>query len=75
MQANTRRFAETGDGLVPAGRYFAKLAADLDEARPKKITRKAPRARPPKTKDDELERLYRRASASRANTFADAALM
>ena len=71
MQVNKLRFANAADGLVPAGRYFEKLAAELRDEN----ERTAQRQRVLDAEDRELEQLYRRASASRSNTYAEARAM
>jgi hypothetical protein len=65
MQVAKLRIA--GDsGLVPAGAYFKRLAADLREAN----AREAELREELDAEDRELEALYRGASASRGNTYA-----
>lgn len=59
----------TRTGLVPAGCYFEQLAKNLSDAN----TREAARRAELDAEDRELEALYRRSSASRANVYADAA--
>lgn len=63
MRVETYRGAADDSGLVPAGHYFARLARNLEQTN-------AP-ARVRREEDARLEASYRRASASRANTFAD----
>lgn len=67
----TKLRANANDGLVPAGRYFEKLAAGLREEN----ERGARRQRILEAEDRALEALYRRVSASRANTYAEAPAM
>lgn len=56
-------------GLVQVGSYFATLARDLRDANEVEAKRQAQRDQ----EDRDLEMLYRRGSASRANTYAEAA--
>jgi hypothetical protein len=53
-------------GLVPAGQYFAKLARSLDDSNAREAERRAKLD----AEDRELEAHYRRASASRSNTYS-----
>lgn len=66
MQVQKLRGNVSIDGLIPAGRYFEQLAANLRETN----EREAQRRRALDAEDRELEALYRRASASRGNTHA-----
>lgn len=68
MQVAKLRIAE-GSGLVPAGAYFKRLAGQLEQANAVAAVRREQLD----AEDRELEALYRRASASRSNTYAEAA--
>jgi hypothetical protein len=57
-------------GLVPAGAYFKRLAADLQKAN----AAEAERRDDLDAEDRALEAIYRRRSASRANTYAEMAM-
>jgi hypothetical protein len=57
-------------GLVPAGAYFKRLAADLQKANATEAARRDELD----AEDRELESIYRRRSASRANTYAEMAM-
>jgi hypothetical protein len=65
MQVTKLRLADES-GLVPAGAYFKRLAAELEESN----TTEAARRKELDAEDRLLEARYRRASASRANTYA-----
>jgi hypothetical protein len=69
MQITKLRISED-TGLVPAGAYFKRLAADLQKAN----AADAARREELEAEDRELEAIYRRRSASRANTFAEMAM-
>lgn len=56
-------------GLAPVGSYFAAISRDLRDANEAEANRQASLDQ----EDRDLERLYRRGSASRANTYAGAA--
>lgn len=70
MQVAKLRVSEDA-GLVPAGAYFKRLAADLAKAN----AAEAARQDDLDAEDRALEAIYRRRSASRANTYADAMAM
>ncbi len=55
-------------GLIPAGRYFERLAAGLRDGN----AREAARRERDEGLERRLEERYRRASAARANTYAGA---
>jgi hypothetical protein len=65
MHVNKLRVSAQDHGLVPAGRYFAKLAGDLRAANEKEAARQDKLD----AQDRRLEARYRRASASRGATF------
>jgi hypothetical protein len=69
MQITKLRVSED-TGLVPAGAYFKRLAADLRKAN----TADASRRDDLDAEDRALEAIYRRRSASRANTYAEMAM-
>lgn len=67
MRVEKLRGAADDSGLVPAGQYFAKLARGLEQANVREAARRAQLDQ----EDRRLEARYRRASASRDNTFDD----
>lgn len=67
MRVEKLRGAADDSGLVPAGQFFAQLARKLEQANAQET---AHRERLD-CDDRRLEASYRRASASRSNTFAD----
>ena len=69
MQVDKLRVTNA-DGFVPAGQYFKLLANALREAN----AVEAARQEKLDAEDRELEALYRRRSASRANTYAEMAM-
>jgi hypothetical protein len=70
MQIKKLRIAKDA-GLVPAGAYFKRLAADLANINAAEAARQDTHD----AEDRALEAIYRRGSASRANTYADAIAM
>jgi len=70
MQVQKLRVQADEAGLVPAGHYFARLAKGLEDANAKEAARREALD----AEDRELEALYRKRSASRANTYADAGM-
>lgn len=70
MQVQKLRVQADEAGLVPAGHYFALLAKGLEDANAKEAARREALD----AEDRELEALYRKRSASRANTYADAGM-
>lgn len=71
MQVTKLSAGNAGNGLIPAGRYFEKLAHALRDEN----DREAQRQRALDAEDRELESLYRRASATRSNTYVEAHTM
>ncbi len=67
MRVEKFRGAADDNGLVPAGQYFAMLARGLEQANVRQSARQAQLDE----EDRRLEARYRRASASRNNTFED----
>ncbi|QGZ96925.1 hypothetical protein [Terricaulis silvestris] len=65
MQITKLRNSEE-TGLVPAGAYFKRLAADLQKAN----ATEAARQDDLDAEDRALEAIYRRRSASRENTYS-----
>lgn len=65
MQVSKFRVADE-NGFVPAGRYFEKLAANLNAANDDVAARRERE----EARERKLEERYRRASAARANTYA-----
>lgn len=65
MRVDKLRGAADEPGLVPAGQFFAKLARKLEDAN----IRDAAQRTKLNAEDRRLEASYRRASASRSNTF------
>lgn len=66
MQVTKLRARSETTGLVPVGQYFARIAAELEEA----SVREAKLQAKLDAEDARLEARYRRASAARANTYA-----
>lgn len=71
MRVEKLRGSADETGLVPAGQYFAKLARSLEHANARENARRAELD----AEDRRLEARYRRASASRSNTFEDTRAM
>ncbi|MBC7770079.1 MAG: hypothetical protein H7124_14950 [Phycisphaerales bacterium] len=65
MRVEKLRGAADDTDLVPAGQYFAKLARKLEDANVRETSMRTKL----KAEDQRLEASYRRASASRSNTF------
>lgn len=65
MNVHKLRVSGQDQGLVPAGRYFAKLAHELSAANEKQAARQEKL----EAQDRRLEARYRRASASRGATY------
>lgn len=66
MQVTKLHARSETTGLVPMGQYFARIAAELEEANAMGAERQAKLD----SEDARLEARYRRASAARANTYA-----
>lgn len=71
MRVEKLRCSADDNGLVPAGQYFAKLARGLEHANARESAHRAALDE----EDRRLEARYRRASASRNNTFEDTRAM
>ena len=69
MQVAKLRIAKES-GLVPAGAYFKRLAADLAKANAAETVDQEKLD----AEDRELEALHHRRSASRTNTYAELAM-
>lgn len=66
MRVEKLRGAADDSGLIPAGQFFAKLARKLEAANGRETAQRSKLD----AEDRRLEASYRRASASRSNTFA-----
>lgn len=67
MQVTKLRGAADANGLVPAGQFFAQLAAKLEDANFEAALREAKL----EEEDRALEAMYRKRSASRTNNAAN----
>ena len=65
MQVTKLRARSETNGLVPMGQYFARVAAELEDAN----AREAKLHAKLDAEDARLEARYRRASATRSNTY------
>jgi hypothetical protein len=66
MQVTKLRARSETNGLVPMGQYFARIAAELENANAREAKLQAKLD----AEDARLEARYRRASAARANNYA-----
>ena len=71
MRVEKLRGAADDSGLIPAGQFMAQLARKLERANVQEASRRTTF----EAEDRRLEASYRRASASRSNTFADTRAM
>lgn len=69
MHVAKLRIPADDNGLVPAGRYFERLAANLRDSNAREATLRDELD----AEDRALEERYRRSSASRGNTYARSA--